>query len=131
MARIEWVEQRLQLWARWRSQRGAGQSGFARTNILARWWRPPNNREAEAHIPVDEVEAFATDQAVRELDVHLRDTIEQVYLGSGSVGDDAARLGCSVSTVHARISTAHKRLRVSLDTRDPQRTPDTPGFMSG
>jgi len=128
MARIEWVHARLLQWAAWKASRDAKQSGFPKVNVIGRWWEPPNGREAQAFIPIDDTEAFATEQAVRGLDTRLQETVEQHYIASGSMSDDARALGCSISTVHARIEEAHRKLREAFDQRDPNRTPDKPGF---
>ncbi len=114
MARIEWVEERLLNWARWISRKKDRGQGYPTQNVLARFWMGGRYREAEAHIPINDVEAFATHKAIEQLPAHLRDTVHQVYLTDGSVTDDAATLGCAVSTVHARVEEAHRRLNEAL-----------------
>lgn len=117
MAKIDWIEKRLENWARWRLKRSANALGFPKQNVLARFWSPPRNREAVAILPVDENEAWTLEQCIGALPLVLKQTVEQRYLTTGSVTDDANALGCGVSTVHARIEDAHRRLAEALNVR--------------
>jgi len=117
MAKIEWIERRLENWARWRLKRSGHALGFPKQNVLARFWQPPRYREAVAILPVDEAEAWTMEQCIGGLPAILKDTVEQRYLTTGTVTDDAKALRCGVSTVHARIEDAHRLLAEALNAR--------------
>lgn len=74
MARHEWVRLRLDNWAEWldRSERGA--LGYPKATPFARW--QPASTEGNSHIPVSEVQAKATDDALAA----LRFTHPRLYL---------------------------------------------------
>ena len=116
MAKLEWIERRLGNWVRWRTQADRRSGGYPKANILARWkegWQT-RGREAVAYVPINDAEAWATDKAIKALPTYLRETVEQCYLQSCSVTEDAVALGCSVSTVHARVSEANAQLAAAL-----------------
>lgn len=122
MARIEDIERRLNNWARWKLGDGSGGLGFS---------SPSLEREGggyayrEAVIPTVDCEAEETDRAVASLDEPLRGTVEEVYIGSGSMARKATALGVAERTVHERVWNAHRRLaswfgdrqRLALDER--------------
>lgn len=119
MARIEWVEQRLQNWARWRLMSGSGVLGYAGVNLAeAGGVREPY---AEAPIPVTEVEASETDTAVERLPGHLKATVLELYLGQGGIRDKLKRLCCSEPTLHRRIEQAHRLLADHFTALDDRR----------
>lgn len=102
MAKLQWVDQRLNLWAEWvgRGKRGGG----AATHPM---WRtvPSDGLKAEAAIPLNEEECWHTDKAVQQLPHFLRETIALYYLsGTLCVLD---KMNISRSTLSQRITTAH------------------------
>lgn len=111
MARDENVERRLLNWARWRS--GAGDVGLGYGN--ASMWNQvkvdvsPNRQSV---IPTNAIEASQTDDAIKDLPIFLRATVLEVYLADDSVEAKARRLGCGVSTVHSRITEAHRLISI-------------------
>ena len=116
MARIEWVKQRLDNWARWkeREQRhGLGfytQSAFLRMAVDSSGYR-------DLSIPVDDVEARATDEAVQGLlgeYAHLHRTLVLIYLEDTGIRMAAQRLACAESTVKARLEQADLRIATFL-----------------
>lgn len=114
MARIEWVEHRLQNWARWRMCRGAGMLGYARADLAS--GQTGRDGFVEASIPISDVEASETDQAIQRLNPPgLALTLVEVYCGRGGLKDKARRLCCSEVTVHARVDQAHRQLVRLLD----------------
>jgi DNA-directed RNA polymerase specialized sigma24 family protein len=108
MARIEWVEQRLQNWARWRLTRGGGVLGYASVNLLAA--AMPRDRDVDAPVPTSDVDAREIDDAVGRLPSELRATVTEAYLGEGGLRHKLQRLCVSESTLHARIGRAHRML---------------------
>ena len=115
MARIEWVEYRLQNWARWVLARGdSGGLGYSRIQL----GQPEAGRRSlyvETKIPINDVEASATDDAVDRLyPPGLSLTVREFYTGRGGIADKARRLCCAESTIYARIDAAHRQLADAL-----------------
>lgn len=116
MARVEWVKQRLDNWARWKDRQqshGLGfytQSAFLRMAVDGGGFR-------DASIPVDDVEASKTDRAVQSLRVpfpHLHRTLELIYLEDTGVPECARQLCRAVSTVHANLALADLQIATYL-----------------
>lgn len=119
MARLEWIEQRLQNWARWRLSQGSGVLGYAGVDLT-----DPNacirDPYADAPIPTNAIEASETEGIVQKLTGELRATVLVWYVGPDLLGKSTRRpllpnlanklkaLGCSESTLHARIARAHR-----------------------
>ncbi len=112
MARIEWVEARLQIWARWRLAAGGGGSG--RLGYARVAWGASNGGRSgyvTAAVPLMEAEAAQTDAAIQQLQPKvLAETLAVVYCNPGAVADHAATLRCAISTVYARVDEAHRKL---------------------
>lgn len=108
MARIEWIEHRLLNWARWKLGRSGGGLGYSSVN----WSSTGSGRDgyAEARIPINDVEASDTDDAVGRLPGELKATVVEVYTGPGGEADHLRRLCCAKATMHARVGRAHKLL---------------------
>lgn len=120
MARIEWVEQRLQNWARWKIVRGGGMLGYAGVNLAA----AGGAREpwAAAAIPISDVEASETDEAVQRLSPGgLALTVIEHYAGQGGIKDKLQRLCCAEPTYHKRIDEAHRQIAGHILERQAQR----------
>lgn len=136
MARIEWVKQRLDNWARWKEKEqrhGLGfysQSAFLRIAVDSSGYR-------DAAIPVDDVEARDTDEAVQSLlasHPQLHRTLVLIYLEDTGIRNAAVKLVCAESTVKARLEQAdhliatHLRLKAQakeaqqLSRKGPQRS---------
>ena len=105
MARIEWVEERLKVWARWKANLLAGPLGYAAVNLADA--DAGRSGYIEASIPLLAVEAGETDEAIKLLDKGLQDTIREVYCGRGGVRHAARKMGVAESTLHARVDQAH------------------------
>ncbi len=110
MARIDWIEQRLQVWARWVLTRGGGGVlGYAGVNLADS--DAGRSGYASAAVPLLEAEAADTDAAVQQLTpTGLRLTVAEYYAGRGGIADKAARLCCAEATVYARLDQAHRQL---------------------
>jgi predicted DNA-binding protein YlxM (UPF0122 family) len=119
VARIDWVEARLNNWALW-SARGrnygqgfASQSSFL--NVVV-----DGSRYREASIPVDEVEAGITDEAVSALmpdRPRLHETLVLYYLEGLSALGVAQHMHVDRSTVHANLGQADAVLSVWFTDR--------------
>lgn len=105
MARIEWVEARLQRWADWLKV-GDG-SGYPVRNVLDENWSPPSPGTTPQMKVLPASDAPQTHRAVLGLSERLRATLTAHYLLGMSAADAGAALGCEPDTVHARIERAH------------------------
>jgi hypothetical protein len=113
MARIEWVKQRLENWALWKArERGGGLGYAAQSSFLIE--RVDNDRYRESKIPIDEVDAGVTDQAVTALRAALPDlhrTLDGIYVRDWGTQGAMARLGKDRSTIYAQLDQADRWLQ--------------------
>jgi len=109
MARIDWIEQRLQNWARWVLMQGSGVLGYAGVDLTD---PTPGVHEpyADAPIPTNEIEASETNDLVQRLPGELRRTVVEWYAGRGGLKQKLVRLCCAESTLHARIERAQRMM---------------------
>ena len=106
MARIDWVEDRLQVWARWKIARTSGVTGYGGFDLAAA--NGGRSGYVTAAVPLLEVEAAETDAAVDQLQPGgLRLTIQECYCGKGGEADHLDELKCSRAAMYARIDQAH------------------------
>lgn len=111
MARIDWIEQRLQNWARWKLTRGGGVQGYAGVNFAALGGaNAGRDGYVESVVPINELEAGATDTAIDTLAPDLQRAVRAWYLRREGKVQAAAEAGCAVSTMFARIDLAHMKL---------------------
>lgn len=111
MARIDWVEERLQVWARWKIARGSGHMGFASVDLGGS--NGGRSGYVTAAIPLLDVEAAETDEAVQQLHPGgLRLTVHEYYCGPGGIDDKLKRLCCAKATLMRRIEQAHEQMAV-------------------
>lgn len=126
MARIDWVEQRLEVWALWRARGRRGEALGIKPQPTWRGYVAPVDREPQAIVPVDDNECWRTERAVHQLQPPLVETVEAYYLH----GSLAVRhwLGISKGTLSQRLTLAHARLADLL--RDPHaRLAEVPGSI--
>lgn len=109
MARIDWIEERLQNWALWKVARGAGEMGFAAADLGGS--NGGRSGYVTAAVPILDAEAAATDDAVNRLSPGgLCLTVTAFYCAPGGHKDKADLLCCSVATMYARVDQAHRQL---------------------
>lgn len=116
MARIDWVRQRLDNWARWKEREQSGGLGFYRQSPFLRM-AVDGGGYRELSIPVDDVEGRATDEAVQSLrstHPHLHRTLVLIYLEDAGIRGAAQRLACAESTVKARLEQADHMIATFL-----------------
>ena len=109
--RIEWVKARLDNWALWSERQRAGGLGFATRSVLAHCDRVDEMRQTR--LPVDEVDAAVTDQAVSSLKPEhpeLHRTLVLIYIDGIGIKATARVLQRDPSTVSQRLSTADRHL---------------------
>lgn len=116
MARIEWVKQRLDNWARWKEREQSHGLGFYKQSAFLRM-AVDGGGFRDAQIPVDDVEARTTDEAVQSLladhpDLHR--TLVLIYLEDSGIRVAAVKLACAESTVKARLERADQHIATWL-----------------
>lgn len=110
------IERRLINWADWLAGLRSRGLGFATANMEAERV-DGEGYDAPSRNPVIDDEAEITDQAVRALTLDLQKTVVLVYTGHGLIKRIAAQLGIAEATVHARVWSAHHRIKVWLSER--------------
>jgi hypothetical protein len=108
MARIEWVQQRLENWALWHEREGGGSLGFASQSSFLNE-AAETSRYRESVVPVDDVDAGITNDAVESMKPerdHLYRTLHLVYLKGTGIKETARLLAKAESTVHAQLGQA-------------------------
>ena len=122
MARIEWVKQRLENWALWKDKEANGGLGFATRSVLL---SDAVDRYRETVMPVDDIEAELTNQAVetlRESKVHLYEVIHLIYVAGVGIKETARRVGRAESTVKANLDQSdHVLSRWFIERREVRR----------
>lgn len=106
MAKLQWIEERLNNWARWKLS--SGSSSLAGVDLANA--DMPREPYADAPIPITDCEASDTDVAVMLLPGELKITVLEYYIGRGGLRHKLTRLFCSEATLYARISKAHRQL---------------------
>jgi hypothetical protein len=109
--RIEWVKYRLENWALWKAREGSGGLGFSSTTSFLH--EVDTSRYREARIPVDEVDASVTDEAVEELKPtreHLYRTLYALYVAGVGVRETARQFGLSETAIRSRLEQCDKAL---------------------
>lgn len=107
MARIEWVKQRLDNWALWHERGRGGGLGYATSSVLLSE-RVDCDRAGPA-LPVDEIEAAETNEAVEDLKLghgHLHHTLHLIYLHGVGIKEAARQMARAESTVKAQLERA-------------------------
>lgn len=119
MARIDWIEQRLQNWVRWKLMSGRGALGYASVNLAAA--DMPREPYADVPIPTSDIDASELDDAIERLPSELKATVHEVYLGTNTMREKMRRLCIAEATLHARIGRAHRLLADHLAARQDRR----------
>lgn len=119
MARLRHIQRRLENWAIWSSRGSGGGRGFATKSVLASevWSRGSYNHVA---IPVEDEEAWATDQAVTSLKLgkgHLFKTLDFIYLKDLGIKETAQRMQRGPSTIKAQLEQADHAIASWLEAR--------------
>lgn len=122
MARIEWVKQRLENWSRWYLQRESGGLGYPSQTAFARL--AAHGSRAENVIPIDNIEASITDDAVQSMQFthpHLHVTLRAFYIDGVGVNETARRVQRARSTVLGHLALADQVLSAWFNARARQR----------
>lgn len=119
MARIEWIEQRLHNWVRWKLLSGGGRLGYAAVNLAEAGM--PREPYADAPIPTSDIDASELDDAIERLPSELKATVHEVYLGRDTLREKMRRLCIAEPTLHKRIGQAHRLLADHLLAQQDKR----------
>lgn len=106
MARIEWVKHRLDNWALWKDRESRGGLGFATQSAFL---AERVDRYREAQLPVDDVDAEVTNQAVESLrdgKQHLYKTLQCIYVKGIGIKMTARMMARAESTISANLDSA-------------------------
>lgn len=111
MARIEWVKHRLNNWALWKVRESSGGLGYSTQSVFL--GDGPSDAPAEAWIPVDEIDASVTNDAVESLKLSrpkLYRVLQCIYPQGLGVNGTARECECSLSNVSALLDVADRVL---------------------
>lgn len=119
MARLERIKRRLDNWAMWTARGASGGLGYATQSVLVSdtWARGTYNGMV---IPVLEIEAEETDQAVQALKLsrsHLYVTLECIYLRDLGIKATARHMQRADSTIKAQLEQADHALAAWFEAR--------------
>ncbi len=106
MARIEYIKHRLENWALWKDRESRGGLGYATTSVLLNE-RVDTSRESI--MPVDDIDAEKTNQAVESLKLgrgHLYMTLQLIYIAGVGIREAARRMSRAESTIKAQLDQA-------------------------
>lgn len=102
----EYMDGRLQRWAKWVSRDGLTRGLWFARCAFARM----SGGGSHGVDPDVDVEAEETDRAVRELPEDLRGAVTSYYLGRGTVAQRARDCGCGERTLYDRVERAKVRM---------------------
>lgn len=111
MARIKWVQQRLENWAAWSRTRDSGALGYPSQSAFARLG--PSAGVRTSAVPVDSIDASLTDSAVQSMRFthsHLWLTLKHHYCDGMEIDRVARQLCVAPSTIKARLGAADARV---------------------
>jgi hypothetical protein len=123
MARIDYIKYRLNNWALWKARENAGGLGFATRSAM---FCEPASGHRESVVPVDDVDASVTNDAVESLkgaQRHLYDVVQAYYVSpdAGSPTRVGQRLGKGASTISANLDQADLALSLWFRVRADQK----------
>lgn len=117
MARIEWVKHRLNNWALWKDRESRCGLGYATQSVLL---TEAVDRYREAQLPVDDVDAEVTNQAVESLrdgKQHLYMTLQFIYVKGIGIKMTARMMARAESTIKANLDSADHSLSEWFNAR--------------
>jgi hypothetical protein len=111
MARIEWIKLRLENWALWKARESSGGLGWSTQSVLL---ANVVDCSREIPLPVDEIDAEKTNQAVESLKLgrgHLYVTLQLIYIKGLGIRETGRQMARAESTVKANLDSADHALR--------------------
>lgn len=101
----------------WKVREASGSLGFATSSSLL---REANSGYRESIIPIDDVDASVTNDAVESLKVgrqHLYDCLQAIYVKDTGIRGVARSLGKAESTIKAQLCAADQALAIWFSDR--------------
>ena len=115
MARIESIRRRLENWQRWMLGGSSSTLGYPKRSAFLRM--VPSTSTTESSVPVDDVEAAVTHDAIESLRLtqsHLYQVLQLTYLRSMTAGEAARSMGKGVSTIRLYLEQADRAIEAWL-----------------
>jgi hypothetical protein len=119
MARIDWVKQRLENWAKWCRQSEAGALGYPRQSTFVRMG-VPTGRSTDSAVPISSIDASEIDDAVRSLQFtqsHLHQVLTLTYAKGLPRHLVAKRMCRAESTISKNLEDADFAIKRWLDDK--------------
>lgn len=113
-------EEKLKNWGDWVRRDEAGGSGYG-SSPLASLMAKAVRTDYGAVIPLDEIDASKTDQAVKSLMPELQKVARLWYVSDLSIRQMALQLGCSTTTVPVRVEQVRHGIQIWYRERDEAR----------
>lgn len=133
MARIDHIHRRLVVWGAWRARREDSGLGYPKVNILLSMGGGGASGYRETVLPLNEIEAAETDQAVESLRLvksHLYVTLHHIYIGNKGVTGTARLMARSRAAINAQLDQADIDLARWLEDRQQQRESKAQGSFT-
>ncbi|MDB5848572.1 MAG: hypothetical protein JWP29_2324 [Rhodoferax sp.] len=111
MARIDWVKYRLDNWALWKSRERGGGLGFASQAAFLN--EATTDRYRESVIPIDEVDASVTDEAVEALKLprpKLYEVLQLYYVEALGIQGTMSAMLIPRATVYACLDVSDRTI---------------------
>jgi hypothetical protein len=131
MARIDWVRERLENWARWARDRETGSLGYPRQSPFVRLG--PSGGNMGSSVPVDSLDASLTDDAVNTLRFshpHIHLTLKCHYIEGFEIKRVAVKLCRGESTIKAHLEQADHHIATWFREREEKKQKAREGFTS-
>lgn len=116
MARIDWVRQRLEAWARWARERESGSLGYPKRSAFLR----VGSGGAMGSQALSDGDASLTDSAVQSLRFthpHLHKTLRHYYIDGLDIKRVATLMHKAESTIKAHLEASDHALSLWLVAR--------------
>lgn len=119
MARLQWIKQRLDNWARWARERESGSLGYPKQSAFMRM--TPSGGGFDAAVPTDSLDASLTDSAVQSLRFthpHVWLTLKLHYVEGFEIRRVAQKMAKAESTTKSHLDQADHLLALWFRARD-------------
>ena len=119
MARLQWIKQRLDNWARWARERESGSLGYPKQSAFVRM--TPSGGGFDASVPTDSLDASLTDSAVQSLRFphpHLFLTLRLHHVDGFEIHRVALKMSRAQSTIKKNLDDADHLLALWFRARD-------------
>ena len=122
MPRIDSIRRRLENWQRWMLDGSSSALGYPRRSAFLRM--VPTTSTTESVVPVDDVEAAATHDAVESLRLrqsHLYQVLQLTYLRCMTAGEAGRAMGKGASTIALYLEQADRAIEAWLVAQSRER----------